>query len=338
MPLVAALPELGGELLLALALVVLFMVYYCLYLMRSYAPHWSIVGQGIDMRPWFDGPLRLVESWMHSLEALMEKDAKIVWTLIEETGQLFVELFQLAYRDVISPVVATAISEVSKVAEGAASDIKGINATLYHGAEGLANRVGVLVHDVSSIGADVTKLVGRVDALEKVAYKGATGLEATITKEVESAVHAAISGALHDVGVLRGDVTEIDKKIAAFTAVLTPAVLRDLPDLERLLKGLGHVADLPGEVLKLAGQVGALERAIGSIPADATKLWPEVGELLKTLEWVKPLIAVGAITGALEAAWRLMRDGECPCPQLPPISFNGAADAIIADLVVKDGI
>lgn len=313
---VIALADLGGELLICLAILILFCCYLALYWARSFAPHWQILGQGIDMRPWLDGPLRGIESLMRYLEGIAVQDAKTVWTLTQETFQLFAELANLAKTDVIMPAVTTVTDDLAKVGAALGHEIQGINATLYHGEAALANAVPKAVHDIEGINSEIGKLWHAVQAVNVMAVEHELAKLANIPADVQALEH----------------------KLTAVTAVLTPVVLRDLPDLAKLARELGKITALPAEVERIAAKVGAIEGTLQGIPHDIGADLAHLGELVKLLDWARPLIAVGAISTALVEAWRLLRDGECPCdiPVLP--SSSAVQDFLLADLIMKDGI
>src|ERR1022692_426831 len=74
---IAALADAVVVFLLLLALFACMALCVALIELRAMAPHWSVLNVNIDLRPMFDNPLRLVESWMRDIEDW------IMWNLHE---------------------------------------------------------------------------------------------------------------------------------------------------------------------------------------------------------------------------------------------------------------
>ena len=142
------------------------------------------------------------------------------------------------------------------------------------------------------------------------------------------------------------NVTQLTRAVQALTARVT-SLEQDMHKPATGVAALSHAlaqeqAKIRGidDVLKgLATELASLKRSIphGSLLTGAEQT--ALRDAQQVWSWAKPIVETGAITGALTEAWRLMRDGECPCNgvTLPSIG-NPITDALIADQVLKSGI
>jgi hypothetical protein len=339
-----AVADLGALILLTIALLGVWCIWALTSWLRSYGPHFSVLGQGIDTRPWFDPALRMIEGWMHDIEASIETAAELGWLSARIVVAAAAKLEGFVTHDVVAPMVNAVEADLRNVERGLWTAVKDTSATVGNAEHGLVHTVSSIGSDIHYMNDELARVWTELSKLEKAAYHGLSGIEATVEHDVTSEIDKLLHGTLSDVATLKSDVVGIAHKMAAIESAIPSTLASDLPQLMKLAEELRHVGSLPSELAKLGARVGALEGDVRGIPRLAEHELTNLRELPHILEWVKPLITAGAITGALTQAWRLMREGECPCPsgptvKLPGVKFGGSeADLIALDMVVKDGI
>lgn len=358
---VVALPELGAEALILIAMVACIALYTALYFLRTHAPKWSLLGHTFDLGAVFEDPLRLVAGWIQDLEVAQQHLLSESWHLILEIMGDLANLLNLAEVEAVKLWTTVVMQPLWELAHTVESDVSGLSNTLYHGAEGVVNRVKGLESLVGSFEKEFGRLWTEVNSLPAKLEKTIAGDINSLRTELQHFISASIGTVVGDVRAVEKDVARLEaslanlavadvhgleheleglaSRIGAVAAVLTPAVIRDLPDLERLLKDLGKITGLPAELVHIEAEIGTLAGDIASIPRLGKIELDNIAKLAGLLSWILPLLMTGAITTELIDAWKLMRDGECPCVGIslgdPLAPF---VDAFAADVLLKDGV
>jgi hypothetical protein len=242
--------------------------------------------------------------------------------------------------------------------EGVESWIRWATTDLSH----LWTHIGTVEADIrKGLQSDLVALRKEVDHLVASAVGGVVGDVRTLEKDMAHLKATVASMVGTDVHALEAEIGGLGHRVGRLESEITVQVLRDLPDLARLVEnlakaGLGindlvaavqnvhalerELAQLgKGELSKVAGEVSSLERELANLPKLTAKDLANLGQLGNLLTWILPLISVGAVTTALVDAWKLMRDGECPCSGLNLPSLNAdLLDGVVADIIAKDGI
>ncbi len=314
---IAAVADIAVYLILLIVLLAATALYIALTFARDHSPKWSALGQTIDIGAVFDGPLRVVESWMHDIEDTLAWNGREIWDLMLETYKLFAWFAGLTPLGWINQHLAEAIAPLIHRLTGHESQISGINHTLYHSKTGLAATVAAQQSDVKYINHELQNVWTRLNELHGRVPAG-------VAHEVET---------LHlELGAVRDNITALQHQVHALSgAAALPIGLihRD----ERRISGIDS------RLGQLTREVAALPHAHGVAPGLSAAEQAALRDAARVWEWVKPLVAAGAVTATLAEAWRLMRNGECPCNgiNLPSIG-NPLTDALVADMVLKDGI
>ena len=95
-----ALAELGVDAMLLIALAGCLGLYAGLVFLQAHSPKFSIPlgGPTIEIGAIFDGPMRIVESWMHDIEGAIAFSTHLSWIALQDTWKF------LAYLAGFSPL------------------------------------------------------------------------------------------------------------------------------------------------------------------------------------------------------------------------------------------